>query len=185
MSKQATDNSNFEDKASFRLQCLPDCSPVRVLDAFAGYGKVWEQVQFYRKDKQKFDVLSIERRRIERTPYLMGDNVKFLKTLDLASFDVIDLDDYGFPYEQLSVLFERQYKGVVFITFGATGGGNIHHGLLHELGFSDSMLSKIQTLFTRNPFARFCQYLSRHGIDAVDYISQGKIYYMKIDMVGA
>jgi len=184
MSKQATDNSHIDQKVALRLTNLPDKEHIRVLDCFAGYGRVWDAVK--RRSDKKIDVLAIEKRKLKerKSVYLCGDNMKFMQTFDLNVFDIIDLDDYGFPYEQLDMLFRRRYRGIVFITFGATGGGELPHALLNELGYTNSMISKIKLLFSRDPFKKVCQYLAKHGVVDVEYVKQSNVYYLKIDLDG-
>jgi len=101
-------NSYLADKAMLRLRHLPDTDPVVVLDAFGGSGKVWQCVQA--NTERKIIRLAIDEKNIPGT--LKGDNRKFLPTLDLTKFHVIDLDAYGVPYEQLEIIFKLSDKTI-------------------------------------------------------------------------
>jgi len=82
----------------------------------------------------------------------------------LSDYDVIDLDAYGIPFEQLDIIFKSNYKGIVFYTFITVGFGQINNKLLNKLGFTNNMLSKIKTLFNSNAFDKFIGYLYLNGI---------------------
>src|SRR5690606_28029551 len=96
---------------------------VRVLDCFAGKGIVWECVR--RLTGRAISTLPIDKRTDLSSFYLHGNNSDFLATLDLSRFNVIDLDAYGTPYEQIRLLIKRQYVGTVFVTFIASRRGGV------------------------------------------------------------
>lgn len=84
----ATDNSRFNDKVDLRSSAITP-GVHHVLDAFGGYGRVWEEVQKRRMDCE------IHRLGIDteaRPGCLKGDNRKWLMSLDLSKFDIVDLD---------------------------------------------------------------------------------------------
>src|SRR3954465_4124097 len=101
MSQQKqTDNSYLEGKVQDRLASLQHITKdtVTVLEAFGGDGIIWSLVK-ERTDK-KISVLRIDKKQNKRGIYLKGDNLKFLKSIDISGFDIIDLDAYGSPYNQ-------------------------------------------------------------------------------------
>src|SRR3990172_353501 len=78
-----TDNSYLADKIHLRANHLPE-GDVRVLDAFAGKGKIWSGVTYLAK------------RKIRRLPidvrdgfgfHLPGDNRAYFGELDLSRFN--------------------------------------------------------------------------------------------------
>ena len=92
-----TANSFLADKVALRLAHLPEQKTVRVLDCFAGRGTIWAAVRKLAPERD-IRVLPIEIQPEEDTLFsLPGDNSRFLETLDLNRFDVIDLDPYGTP----------------------------------------------------------------------------------------
>ena len=69
-----TDNSYLADKIYLRVNHLPH-GDIRVLDAYAGKGKVWGGVAFL--SGKKIKRLSIEKKE-EEGFYLPGDNLGYL-----------------------------------------------------------------------------------------------------------
>jgi len=169
-----TDNAFLADKVALRSRHMPD-SPI-VLDCFAGEGTIWEMVKAENPEK-KIITLSIEMIKNKGKFHLVGDNTRFLSALDLSVYNVIDLDSYGVPYKQLKIMFDRQYKGTVFFTFIMSFVGVLHHNMLYEIGFSETMLSKAKVLCFRHGWEKFKEYLALHGIEQVTYIAHGRKYY--------
>lgn len=93
-----------------------------VFDAFAGQGEmhrlVWHRaakyvgcdLKWYPDDREAF----------------VADNSRVLRTVDLAPFNVIDLDSYGCPYEQAIIVAARRElaKGEI-IAFCLTDGSGL------------------------------------------------------------
>ena len=172
-----TDNSFLADKVALRLAHLPDQKTVRVLDCFAGRGTIWAAVRKLAPERD-IRVLPIEIQPEEDTLFsLPGDNSRFLETLDLNRFDVIDLDAYSIPYDQLKIIFKRGFRGVVYVTFIQAVFGIMPNGLLRELGFPPVMVKLSPSLFTKKGFEYFLSYLAMQGVTRV-WIrqNQGKHY---------
>lgn len=146
-----------------------------VLDCFAGEGMIWEQVN--KETDLNIKVLPIDEKDYGRIG-LKGNNIKFLKSLDLNKFQVIDLDAYGIPYDQLDILFNRKYKGHVFVTAIQTMIGQLPAGMLEELGYSKQMVRKIPTLFSKNGLEKLKQYLAIKGVSDIRYYSHNRKNYI-------
>lgn len=103
-----TNNSHHWPKVQLRADAIRALGKdhVRVLDAFAGEGVIWKAVQEELPDID-FDILKIEKKPYSEAGVIAGDNRKVMPSLDLASFDLIDLDAYGVPAEQLALCAER------------------------------------------------------------------------------
>lgn len=159
-----TDNSFFETKVKLRIDNLP-AGACSVLDCFGGTGRIWETIK-KRKPDRKINVLRIEQKKGQPGIYLCGDNRKFLGELDLARFNIIDLDAYGVPYEQLEIVFKRKItrRTVVFVTFIQTLFGELPKGMLNALGFTRAMTKKCHALFNRNGIDKLKQYLALNGV---------------------
>jgi hypothetical protein len=160
MAEIKTDNSYLVDKIALRANHLP-AGDVTVLDCFAGKGLIWN------------GVVARTGRRIRRLPidirnsknfHLPGDNRSYLQTIDLKRFNVIDLDAYGVPFAQLEIVFQRGYAGTVFCTFIQSVVGALPHGMLMSLGYTPEMLGKCPTLFFRDGYEKFKQYLAQRGV---------------------
>jgi hypothetical protein len=163
-----TDNSYLADKAALRIGSLPDKSPVRVLDCYAGDGKVWAAVR--KLSGKKIDILPIDIRQ-DIGFGLPGDNRIYLSSLDLSRFDIIDLDAYGIPYEQLKIIFERNYRGIVFVTFIQSLYGMVSGGILEDIGYPPAMVNKIPTIFNRSGWDHFLQWLALNGVERIKHRS--------------
>lgn len=170
MNKGQIDNSFFVEKVRLRIDNLPDKEPLRVLDLYAGQGKIWDEVR--KKTGMQIKVLGIEKKKINGKIYLQGDNNKF--RMDYDQFDVIDLDAYGIPFDQMQRVFISSIREkTIFITFIPTYWGALPHGLLVALGYSRRMIKKIPTLFNRHAPVKLMRYLASHGVTQVKiYTSQ-------------
>lgn len=154
----------LQAKADVRTESL-DLIPkdeVNVLDAFGGEGLVWNQVRT--QTKKTVNSLRIDRNKNLSGMYLKGDNMKYLKSLDLAVFDIIDLDAYASPFNQLEVILKRKYAGVVHCSYVLSGIGNINRRMLERLGYTDRMINKAPQLFARQPFSKMVDYLATYGV---------------------
>lgn len=117
MARIKTNNSYLADKARLRLNNLPD--DPSVLDCYGGAGLVWEAVK--RMYGKPIKYLSIDKIDYGIGFYLPGDNMKYLGSMDLSPYNIIDLDAYGCPYGQLKTLFERGYSYTKWIRGASMG----------------------------------------------------------------
>jgi len=171
-----TDNSFLKSKINLRLNHLPDKDEIRILDCFAGESVIWKAIKS--QTAKKTTILSIDKK-----PYslLRGDNIRYLKVLNLDSYDIIDLDSYGIPFSQLEVLFQRGYRGIIFITFTQSIMGGLPKKMLQFLGYPKSMIEKCPTLLYRNGLEKFKLYLAKQGIKKIYIIRKNTKYYICID----
>lgn len=182
MSNRQTDNSKLIEKVDLRMDIINriDKDEISILDAFGGNGVVWDFIQ--RGTRKRLKVLRIDQKDDRKGIYLVGDNVKFLQTLDLSQFDIIDLDAYGVPFEQLNILFDRNYKGNVVCTVIQRGKGGLSYQFLEELGYTKAMLKKIHTLFSKNPLEKLLGWLNTRGIKEVYGYFFYRTYYFAFEM---
>lgn len=183
MSSPATDNSHFELKVGLRMDNLP-AGCVRVLDCFSGTGRIWNEVRRRCPDRQ-FHVTRIDQRPNMPGVYLRGDNRKYLAAMNLDAFNVIDLDAYGVPFEQMELLFSRPITvpKSVFVTYIRTGIGQLPHGMLEALGYSRSMISKCPTLFCRHEREKLFGYLANRGVTEVTCASVDRKHYLHFSLL--
>lgn len=170
-----TRNSHMAMKVALRAAHLPKADPVRVLDCYAGEGVIWKAVE--KKTGRKFEITAIDiEKPKKRRVQLTGDNMKFIPSLDLSKFDVIDLDAYGFPGKQLEAIFEkyreRPFKAEVFVTFIKVGfhapGAGIPRLVLEACGYSKDMIKKCPTLFMRNALEKVKIFLAENGVSEIN-----------------
>lgn len=163
-----TDNTYFSDKVHLRAAHLPD-GPVSVLDCFAGKGLVWRAVR--ELTGREITTLPIDIRDTGgfRLP---GDNRTYLETIDLGRFNVVDIDAYGAPYDQLKIIFDRKYQGVVFVTFTRGKYVSANRSLLVDIGFTRTMIKRCPTLFGKKGWAYFKQCLALRGVRQIYHRSK-------------
>lgn len=169
-----TDNTYLADKVMLRAGHLPEKKTIRVLDAYGGKGLVWAGVE--KITGRKIFVLPIDLKKIGFA--LPGDNRIYLESLDLNRFDVIDLDAYGVPYDQLKIVFDNGYKGHVFVTFIQSVMGTISYSLLEEIGFTKKMIKKCPTVFGQSGWQYFLEFLALRGVSRIWHRSRGRKHYL-------
>lgn len=171
-----TDNSYLEEKILLRLNHLPNKNNISVLDCYAGEGFIWKEVK--KRTNKNISVTAIEKEKGKNKSALQGDNLKFLPVLDLSKYDIIDLDAYGIPFEQLEIIFKRGYKGRIFVTAIQTMQGRLNNDLLIKIGYPKIFIDKSPTLFSRNFMSKIQRYLYINNIKEIQgYFIKNKNYF--------
>lgn len=177
-----TDNSYFKEKIELRLETVLLCEKktIIILEAYHGDGLIWAEVQ--KKTRKKLVIIPIEVKDNKKGFYLKGDNNKFIPLFDFEKFDIIDLDAYGVPFNQLEVVFDRKFKGYVHCTFIQSGMGRLPNKMLQRIGYSGEMIKKIPTLFSKKGIEKFCQYLACNKVQKIHgyFIDRKNYFYFKI-----
>jgi tRNA G26 N,N-dimethylase Trm1 len=173
--KTNNDPHLIDQKIQLRIKSLPNKDNILVLDAFSGEGVLWKEVQ--KRTDKKINILSIDKNDYKKIS-LKGDNRKFLLNFDLSKYDIIDLDSYGTPAEQLEILYKKNYKGIVHCTFIQSMYGSINKNILLEYGYSESMIEKIPTLFYKNGIGKMKNYIAKKfNVKNLTICSYGKKHY--------
>jgi hypothetical protein len=181
MSSQLTKTNNdaamLESKIQLRINSLPaDKLEIKVLEAFGGEGILWDAVK-RRCPEKLIKVLAIDKNDYQRVQ-LQGDNVKWLYSLNLNEFDIIDLDAWGSPVKQLEILFSKKYKGIVHCTFISTKNFNPDKILSNSFGFNRKMVQKSPSLFCKHPYTAFINYLAINGVKKIQVCESTKKNYL-------
>jgi len=139
MSSQAIKTNNdaslINVKIQLRINSISHLNgQIRVLELFGGEGILWKEVK--RITGKDILVLGIDKNQYKRVQ-LQGDNLKFIDSLNLDEFHVIDADAWGSPFHQVGKIFSRNFKGIVHCTFIQTMMGSLSHELLFRLGYTD------------------------------------------------
>jgi hypothetical protein len=159
MNNRKTNNSFLKEKIILRLLNLPDKKNIKVLDCYHGGGEIWNNIKLLTDKSIEIDGIDIKE--YENTISLIGDNLKVLKSIDINKYDIIDLDAYGIPDQQIEILKSKNKKEIIiFYTFIASVFGRLSDKLLFRLGFSKNMLEKTNTIFSRDRHQKFLNYLS-------------------------
>lgn len=134
--------AHFEEKIWLRQEAVRRANPtprlVRVLDAYAGEGNIWREVRRRMEPAGwMFSVFSVDRDEHASTT-LRSDNVQVLTSLDLAQFDIVDLDAYGWPVEQLRIVSAAVRRPLTVVTrIAATlGWSGAPAAIMADLGVS-------------------------------------------------
>jgi len=181
-----TDNSYIDEKINLRLEVVNKINKknINVLECYSGKGLLWNQVK--EKTDKNIKILKIDQKRISESSVLIGDNRKYLKCLDLSKYDIIDLDAYGIPYQQLETIFKKDYIGHVICTMIQTGMGNLNNGLLAILGFDNKITSQCRVFLSRFALEILCKYLYIKGIQNITgyFIERKRYFYFKKERIG-
>jgi len=176
LSSRQTDNSYLNEKIALRERYLPDKKNINVLELFSGHGIIWNNIK-YRNPDININVLRIDIKDIKGC--LRGNNLKFIPALNVKNYDIIDIDAYGVPFDQLELLFKQDISGIaVFVTFTQVMFGALPVKMLNKLGYTKSMVKKCRTLFSLNGFDKFCGYLYLNGVRYISYYHKCKKYYL-------
>jgi len=176
-----TDNSFLGDKVALRLSMLPQKKSLHVCDAYHGAGTIWKNIQ--KEYNGKIEIIKIDKELKDENEFiLLGDNIKFLSSLDLCKFDVIDLDAYGIPSTQLKIIFNSKFHGIIFITFIQSMFGSLPVDFLEALGYSKKMIEKCKTLFIKNGFDKLKSFLASFGITKITYRKHSRKIYLAFDI---
>ncbi len=163
----------LDAKTQLRADHIPN-QPFVVLDAFGGFGETWKNVA---KKTGRSDIHRVGIDAQDRPGCVKGDNRKWLKGIDLSRFDVIDLDAYGIPYDQVSILFRRNYSGIVFFTFIQAYEGLVPAKLLAESGITKPMRKKCPTIWAHSAWQMWLDWLANNGVKTVWHRSKHRKHY--------
>lgn len=175
MTKTNNDAGMLQAKINLRIESMHKLKEIKVLELFGGEDILWDAVR--KQTSQEIEILSIDINKYNRLQ-LQGDNAKFIDSLDLNAFTIIDIDAWGSPYKQLDIVFKRKYTGIVHCTFIQTMMGKLSTDLLISLGYSKKMISKVPSIFNRNGIGKFKQYLANKGVKEINIISKGRKNYL-------
>lgn len=133
-----TENSHLPAKVRVRVDYIKtlDQDQLHILDAFAGEGKVWQKIEELLPER-KFIYLGIDKKKYSRPNVIMGDNQKVMKGLELHKFDLIDLDAFGFPWEQLEICAAQAPNVPVAATAISVTLGPLPYGVLKAAGIPE------------------------------------------------
>jgi hypothetical protein len=176
-----TDKSYLADKIHLRANHLPE-GDIRVLDAFAGAGKIWSGVAYL--SERKIRRLPIDKRD-DIGFHLPGDNLAYLGNLDLSRFNAIDLDAYGIPFQQLKEVFESKFSGWVYVTFIQVVFGALPIEFLGECGFTEEMIKKSPALFYKRGWEYFINWLAMRGVQTIYHRQHKRKHYLAFYLSGA
>jgi hypothetical protein len=179
--EQKTDNDHLSKKLALRMFAVDAIlsrgkSTVRVLDCFAGNGVLWRLMR--KEYGHRIDHVGIDKAWKNGSRYL-GDNRRYLRVLALDEYNLIDLDAYGVPYEQMDIIARRRFKGTIIGTFIQCAYGGLPFAMLNELGYPRRMVERVTKLFYRGGWRKWSAFLRLLGHDEVYvYHCANKHYFL-------
>jgi len=182
MAQTKVNNSFLKDKIALRMNHLP-AGDLRVLDCFSGSGLIWQAI-IKACPERSIKVLPIDERDYDGAFRLPGDNRRYLQELDLSRFNVIDLDAYGVPVDQVNTVIDRGFAGVVFVTFIQSLYGIMPYNVFTPIGFSETQVKKCPTLFSERGWQYFREYLAARGVTRITHRSYGRKHYLAFNCAG-
>jgi hypothetical protein len=181
-----TDNHFVADKVALRAKYSPwaaDGSPLRVLDAFGGFGVCWAAVR--RLTGRPVMRIAIDQRHDLMEFHNHGENIKVMSGMDLSAFDAIDLDAYGIPAAQLDIVFGSPFRGVVFVTAIQSMQGGLPNLICEQLGFPKAIQQKAPSLVARRGWEYFREWLAVRGVSRIVHRSWNRKHYLAFAVNGA
>src|SRR3990172_2102615 len=103
--KRENHPASLSAKVELRQRVLEAVQPARVLDLFCGGRSLWRAVWQYAQDYVPCDVTPWT---IAEASRFVCDNRRLLRSLDLHSFNVFDLDAFGSPWGQMAIPAARR-----------------------------------------------------------------------------
>lgn len=174
--KTNNDLSLINAKIQLRINSIEHLKgQIKVLELFGGEGVLWNEVK--KLTGKDILILGIDKNKYKRVQ-LQGDNLKFIDSLNLQEFDVIDADAWGSPFYQVEKIFSKNYKGIVHCTFIQTMMGGLSKEMLLRLGYTETMLSKIKSVFNKNGVEKFKNYLAQNGVKQINIVTENKKNYL-------
>lgn len=173
MRRLLTENSHLRTKVRIRVDYLRslETDRVSVLDAFAGEGKVWAEVQKQLPDTN-VTYLGIDKKKYARPDIIMGNNQKVMRGLELDKFDLIDLDAFGCPWEQLAICADKAPSTPVVSTCIFVTLAPVPRPLLEVAGIPEEWTTELkapQALFARWRWDIWENYCARLGYKVSNY----------------
>jgi len=77
---------------------------------------------------------------------------------------------------------DRAYCGTVFVTFIQIGFGIVNRGLLEDIGFTREMIKKCPTIFSKNGWNYFKEWLALAGVRRIWHRSETRKHYLGFEI---
>lgn len=154
----STDNASIVQKVNLRKKAIEGIENVRVLDLFAGENRIWSNFaleRYYGVEKEA-----------GKGKNLWADNRKIIPSMDLSQFNVIDVDSYGIPFEQIEMIFENPslQPGTMIIYTAITNGVSTLSKKCQEMYGIQKMYKKCKTAFNKKALDYFHGMLYKYGV---------------------
>ena len=158
-----TDNTCVYDKVYLRKIATNGIDNLRVLDLFAGENVLWSHFI----TEKYFGVEKVK----GKGKNLNADNERVIASLDLSQFNVIDVDSYGIPFNQICEIFKNPSlkNGTVIIYTCITNKMSGLNRQCVEMFGIEKMYKKNKVLFNGLARELFYAMLQKYGVKEVFY----------------
>lgn len=172
-----TDNDHFDEKVGLRVRAWNRAKNKRVLDCFHGNGMLWNRVADV--VKTPVEVVGIEKIKTKGNALLRGEAIKHLPTLDLDAFGIIDLDDYGVPFDETKLILDRGWRGCLLVTLIQSQHGRLPLAMNTYFGMPPEMVNHVPSVFNGRCWEKFAGLLYDYGVRSVEMHEFGrKLYFL-------
>ncbi len=174
-----TDNSKLEEKLIIRREVIDKIGKqeINVVELYAGRSVMWGILSDEYKGRVKINLLSIEKERGKNPRALCGDNMKFIRGIDLSRFDIVDVDAYGIPSQQLLAIKRQDYKGWIIVTAIQSMFGKLPTDVLMANGMTQAMLQKVSAIFTKGGLQYIKNFMYTLGSRRIRGFFEDRKYY--------
>jgi tRNA G26 N,N-dimethylase Trm1 len=178
----ATDNHEefFSVKVKIREMVYKQSTIKSILEVYGGNGLCWRQVS--KNIGTKIKTTRIDKRQGLEGIYIVGDSLKVIAGLNLQTYDIIDIDAYGSPYDILEFLFKKKYKGFVICTDIVVSMGATANILMKQSGISKEMIKCCPSIYRKIRTELINNYLTKNGVKKINIFSQNdhNYYYFEL-----
>jgi len=177
-----TDNSYIEEKVEIRndITKLINKKKINVLELYSGGGVLWEKVK--ENTNKQINILKVDIKDNKKGVYLKGDNRKFYPLFNFENYDIIDIDAYGVPYQQLKAIFSKGFNGYVVVTFIQSVMGNLPNEMITSIGYSKEMIKKCKSIFNKNGIEKMKMFLAKNEVKKITgfFLGRKNYFYFKL-----
>lgn len=163
-------SSHSEEKIELRVDAINkiQTSEINVLDAFHAEGELWKAVRERVTKTITITGIEVDKEKKSKEFVINGDNKKMLKVIDISVYDVIDLDAYTSPYEQIKAIHFNPTlkKGTVVIYTKIMNGMLFSKKLIEEI-IPKAMIKKSPMYFGKYRDDAFYSFLNKLGVEEI------------------
>lgn len=163
-------NTHLAEKIELRVSAVNEITAtgIKVLDAFHAEGDLWKAVAKETDKSIMITGIEIDKTKKSSEFVIYGDNKKILSAINLSIYDLIDLDAYTSPYEQMKAIHKNPTlrPGTVIVYTKIMNGMLFSKKLIEEI-IPKAMIKKIPMYFGKFRDDAFYSFLNKLGVEEV------------------
>lgn len=166
MTSPKTDNSLLKNKISLRQEVLNKITKdkINILELYGRENIIWQRLQ----TTKKLNIIIIERE-YKKGLNFYGDNKKYIPNMDLSTYEIIDADAYGNPFDLIDLIINNKtFKQAYFVyTFIRAGFRSLTNNILEQCGIKKEWYRRCRTLFEYKRDYFYQNFLSKKRIEVI------------------